>query len=84
MAQIQSEHPFLFKPTGLLNEKQFVSASLTWQHGHSHSFSGEGLVHNELGFGSEVERGKSIKVVFVLGCDVGDHDRVRRAAQRVL
>ncbi len=90
--QILSELPvlhllhFFLILTSPLNEKKCISrsVSLTWQHRHSHSFTGKGLVHNELRFGGKVECTKGIKIVFVLGRNIGDHDGVRRAAQRVL
>lgn len=60
------------------------SVLLTWHRRHCHGFTGEGLVHNELGLGGKVEGTKGIKVVFVLGCDVCYHDGVRRATQGIL
>lgn len=71
-------------PSEKKTTKGLYSVSLTWQDRHGHSFSSERLVHNLLRFGGKVECTESIEVVFVLGCDIGDHDGVRRAAQRVL
>lgn len=58
--------------------------SLTCQYRRRYSFTSEGLVHDEFGFGSKVEGAKGIKIVFVFWCDIGDHDGVCRATQRVL
>lgn len=50
--------------------------SLTWQHRSHYSFTGEGLVHDEFGFGSKVERTEGLKIIFVFRGNIGDHDRV--------
>lgn len=73
---------FLNQPPPWSLERSFIS--LTRQHGHGNGLSCKGLVHNKLGLGGEVESSESVKVIFVLRCNVGDHDRMRRAAQRVL
>lgn len=78
--------PFFSILTSPMDEKNCIphSVSLTWQNRHSHSFTSEGFVHNELGFGGKVECTKSIKIVFVFRRNIGDHDGVCRATQRVL
>lgn len=48
------------------------------------SFTSEGLVYDEFGFGSKVECTEGIKIVFVFWGNIGDHDGVCRATQRVL
>lgn len=57
---------------------------LTWQHRYSHSLTCERLVHDELGLRRKVQSTESVEIIFILWCNVRDHDGVRRASQGVL